>query len=294
MEGAQRLAVQNGIDLAVARMHQAKKERVEDPEERRIQVNPYSRKQNRKHFMELAMYIADVNDVKYLIGGKEYTLHAVGFPSDLDVLEAMYIYLSVQMVAECDAALKAGANRQNRYVPKQTWEDIPDQDRAWGDWCNGDGGYYYNDHPGYPRSAAYDPPSRKLVPVRDEDGEIIYEDRSVALTDGRVFRHEFYSAFSSRIHAKLWGAKRQAMKDAGVEVEGSGTAIALRDKEAEVNKAHEEQRAQVRHLGVYTGSDEGRQRDYTGAGREAGIQAAEATSLGGERGVSNRKEALGR
>lgn len=295
MEAAQSRAAQNGIDLAVARMHQAKKERAEEPEERRIQVNPYNRKQNRKHFMELAMHIADVNDVKYLIGGKEYTLHAVGFPSDLDVLEAMYVHLSTQMVAECDAALKAGANRRVRSVPKQTWEEIPADEIAWGGWCDGDGGYYYNDHPSYPRSQAYDPPSRKLVPVRDEHGEIIYEERSVATSDGRVFRHDFYGAFADRMHAKLWGAKRQAMKDAGVVADGSNsTSLAVRDKQAEVNKAHEEQRAKVRHLGVYSGSDEGRRSDYTGAGRAAGIKAAEATALGGERGVPNRKEALGR
>ena len=279
MEGAQRLAAQNGIDLAVARMHQAKKEKREEPEERRIQINPYTRKHNRKHFIMLAMHIADVNDIQYLIGGNDHTLLAVGFPSDLDVLEAMYIHLSVQMVTQCDAALKAGANRAVQHLPRQTWEDIPKDERAWGDWCDGDGGYYYNDMPEYPRSKAYDPPSRKLVPVRDEHGEIIYEDRSVALTDGRVFRQDFYEAFTGRIHAKLWGAKRQAMKDAGVEVEGSNsTSLAILDKTAEVNAAHEEQRSKVRHLSSWQGQERNTF-DHTGAGRSSGIRAAESTSL---------------
>lgn len=294
MAKAQEMAAQNGLDLAVARMHQAKKERVEDPEERRIQVSPYTRKQNRKHFMELAMHIADVNDVRYLVGGGDYVLHAVGFPSDLDVVEAMYTHLSLQMVTQCDAALKAGANRRLEHVPKQTWEDIPYEARAWGDWCDGDGGYYYNDEPSWPKSASYDPPSRKLVPVVDEHGEYVYEDRNVAVTDGRVFRHEFYGAFTSRMQAKLWGAKREAMAAAGVEAQGSNeTSLAIRDKTAEVNTAHEEQRAKVKHLGVYHGSDTGRSGwDRTGNARELGRQAAEATSLGTSRGMKGRNPEL--
>lgn len=289
MEKVQELATKNGIDLALARMHQAKKERVQEPEERRIQINPYTRKVNRKHFMELAMHIADVNDIEYLIGGGEYTLLAVGFPADLDVLEAMYTHLSVQMVLECDAALKAGANREVQRVPKQTRVDIPEDEIAWGDWCDGDGGYYYNSSYNYPNSASYNPPKTRLVPVRDEDGEIVYEDRSVAVSDGRAFRHEFYGAFTARMHARLWGAKRQALADAGVEIEGSNsTSLAIRDKKEEVKKAHEEQRAKVKHLGVYTGSNEGRNSyDASGAGRELGRKAAEATPIGSAREVSS-------
>lgn len=287
MEATQRLAAKNGIDLALARMHQAKKEKVQEPEERRIQINPYTRKTNRKHFMELAMHVADVNDVEYLIGGRDYVLLAVGFPADLDVLEAMYTHLAVQMVTECDRALKAGANRQVQEVPKQTWEDIPEDEIAWGDWCTGDGGYWYNDSPGYPRSPAYDPPRRRLVPVLDEEGEIVYEERSVAVADGRAFRHEFYAAFTARIHARLWGAKRAALKEAGVEAEGSNeTSLAIRDKKEEVKKASEEQRAKVHHLGVYSDSSTGRNSyDASGAGREHGRRAAEATPIGGAREV---------
>lgn len=288
MAKAQELAAANSIDLALARHHQAKKERVQVPEERRIQVNPYTRKTNRKHFMELAMYIATVNDIEYLIGGKEYTLHAVGFPSDLDVTEALYTHLSVQMVTECDAALKAGANRAVQTVPKQRREPIPEWEQQWGQWCDGDGGYWYNDRPGYPNNPTYDAPRFRLVPVRDDAGEIAYEERSVALSDGRAFRHEFYSAFTSRIHARLWDAKRQALKDAGVEAQGSNdTSLAIRDKREEVKKAGEEQRAKVKHLGVYQGSDEGRNSyDASGAGREQGRRAAEAAPIGGAREVA--------
>lgn len=138
--------------------------------------------------------------------------------------------------------------------------------------------------------------SKSLVPVRDEDGQIVYETRSVAVTDGRAFRHDFYGAFTSRIRAKLWGAKRQAMDDAGVvaEDESSSVALALRDKAAEVEAAHAGQRARVKFLGNYEGSDTGRSSyDSTGVARELGVKAAEATSVHGERGVTNRKDMLG-
>lgn len=293
MEAAQKLAAQNGIELAVARMHQAKKERAEEPEERRIQVNPYTRKINRKHFMELAMYIAQANDVEYLIGGKEYVLHAVGFPSDLNVVEALFVHLSVQMASECDAALKAGANRSVQRVPKQTRVPVLEGERQWGEWHEMSQSYY-NDSPGWPRDARSDPPRYKLVPVRDDAGEIVYEERSIALSDGRAFRHEFYGAYTRRMSARLWEAKRQVQKDAGVEAQGTNeTSLAIRDKKAEVNKAHEEQRAKVKHLGVYEGSDEGRTSyDSSGAGREHGRRAAESAPLGTAREVGRETKAL--
>lgn len=287
MEKVQELATANGIDLAVARMHQAKKERVQVPEERRIQVNPYTRKQNRKHFIDLACVIADVNDVEYLIGG-EHSLLAVGFPSDLEMVEALYTHLAIQMVMECDAALKAGANRQVRRVPKQTRVPIPEDEQQWGEWCDRDGGYWYNDSPSYPHGANYDAPRFKLVPVTDDDGEIVYEEKAVATSDGRVFRHDFYGAFISRMRSRLWEAKQQAMKDAGVEDTGSDErSLAVRDKKEEVKKAHEEQRAKVKHLGVYSGAGaDDRGTDYTGAGREHGRRAAEAAPIGSSREVS--------
>jgi hypothetical protein len=284
MERAQELAGKNAIDLALARHRQLDKTKVQEPEERSIQVNPYTRKVNRKHFMELAMRVADVNDLEYLIGGREYKLLAVGFPADLEVFEALYTHLSVQMVMECDAALKAGANRRTQLVPKQTWEPIPESERQWGEWHDGSASYY-NDEPGWPRDARSDPPSRRLVPVLDEAGQPIMEERSVAVTDGRAFRNDFYDAFVARMSARLWEAKRAALKDAGVgSSDSTETTLALRDKKEVVEKAHAEQRAKVKHLGVYTGVGE-RASDHTGAGRAAGRSAAERTPIGSAREV---------
>lgn len=144
MAKAQEMASLNNIDLAVARMHQAKKERAAEPEERRIQCNPFTRRHNRKFFIELGMAICDVNDVEYLISGREYALHCVGFPEDLDVVEALYTHLSVQMVAECDEALARGDHRATRRVPVTNRVEIPWENREWGEW---NGKQYYDDNP---------------------------------------------------------------------------------------------------------------------------------------------------
>jgi hypothetical protein len=238
--------------------------------------------------MELAMYIADVNDVEYIIGDGAYALHAVGFPSDLDVVEAMFTHLAVQMVRECDAALARGDNTQVRRLPKQRRITIPEEERPWGE-MHPSGEWWYNDSPGYPRSASYDAPSTRLEDVYDDNGELVYEERPVSLVDGRIFRHEFYGAFTSRIRARLWEAKRAALKEAGAEDAESGTALALRDKKAEVARASEEQRAGVRHLGVYHGTDrDDRGYDHTGLGRESGRKAAEGAALGAAREVGSQ------
>jgi hypothetical protein len=144
MAKVQEMATTNGIDLAVARMHQAKKERVQEPEERTLRVNPNNRRHNRKHFIELAGAICEVNDVEYLISGTERALHMVGFPSDMDVVEALYTHLSIQMVIECDEALKKGENKEVRRVLVTQPEEISWDDREWALW---NGRQYYDDNP---------------------------------------------------------------------------------------------------------------------------------------------------
>lgn len=295
MAGAMKMASVNNIDLAIARMHQASKERVQEPEERRIQVNPYNRRHNRKHHLELAMAICDVNDVRYLIGGREYTLHAVGFPSDLDMVEALYTHLSVQMAVECDEALKRGDNRRTHMVPKVDRVPIPFEDRDWGGW---DGkSRYYDEYPDEPETEyeewvargetdynsytgryrkPYPPPKYTEVPVLDADGRQVFEERNVSMVDGRVFRGTFYAAFVARMRGRLWEIRRAVERDRGeVEEVPTTVTLALRDKKEEVDKAHDEQRAKVHHLGTYRGIEEDtRKWDHTGAADTAGREAA--------------------
>lgn len=290
MAKVQELATLNGIDLAVARMHQAKKERVQEIEERRISVNPYSRKRCRKHFVDLALVIAAVNDVKCTITSNDAAIFAIGFPSDLDVVEALNTHLAVQMVAECDAELKRGANRQPQKVLKTEKVLIPEDDRVWGEW---DGKSRYYDEEGeegqgtdrwgnYRSRAPYPPPTHKEVPVLDEDGNKIYEEKVVSVVDGRVFRNNFYDSFVIRMSGRLWEIKRSAEREAGVLETSSSTAIALRNKKEEVNEAHDE-RIRVQHItGEYRGA---KVNSYSSLGREAGTKAAERVPVNEGRAV---------
>ncbi len=330
MAKAQEMASINAIDLAVARMHQTEKERVQEVEERRVTVNTRQRRHNRKHFMELAMAIAYANDIEFLISGGEYALFAVGFPSDLDVLEALYVHLSVQMATECDEALKAGANKAVRRVLVTERREIAWEDREWGQWG---GRTYYDDDPtldlwcdqrddesdkdfekryeavaekaraDYLEAVAngiesynsstdryrkpVPPPAYEEIPILDDDGELQYVTKEVSVTDGRVFRNEFYSAFVTRMRGRLWEARRAAERDRGIDVAKEGeTALALRDKKKEVDEAHEKQRAGVRHLGTYRGADETNRKGGRGDGYQAGRAAAESVAIGAEgRGV---------
>lgn len=145
MAKAQEMATINGIDLAIARMHQAKKEKASEPEQRRVQINPHTRRFFRKQFIELAFAIAEVNDIEYLIGGSDTTLNCFGFPEDIDMLEALFAHLAVQMVVEADEALKRGEHREVRRVKVTEREEIAWGDRNWGGW-NGKS-QYYDDNP---------------------------------------------------------------------------------------------------------------------------------------------------
>lgn len=336
MAKVQELATTNGIDLAIARMHQAKKERVQEPEERSMQCNPYNRRHNRKHFIELGMAICDVNDVEYLIGGREYKLHMVGFPSDLEMVEALYTHLSIQMVVECDEALKRGDNRTVQKVLVTERVPIPWGDREWGQW---NGKQFYDENPDEdayvyrregetdeeyekrydetvaPFRAEYEkdvregnkifcpssrnweggyrkpvpPPAFEDVPVLDADDNKQYVEREVSAVDGRVFRSHFYEAFVMRMRGRLWEIRRSVERDRGIKVEGSTTALALRDKKEEVKKAHADQRAKVGHVGTYRSAsdDDNRKYDYTGKGRRAGTKSAERVPIDSGREVKS-------
>lgn len=334
MAKAMELAATNSIDLAVARLHQAQKQKVQEPEQRTLECNPHNRRHNRKHFIELAMAIADVNDVKYLIGGGDRALLMMGFPSDMDVVEALYTHLSIQMVMECDAALKKGENKSVERVLLTKPEPIPWRQREWGMW---NGRQYYDDDPTddgvsvYQRDdesdedyekrlaeaeekayAEYEqavangekvyssmakgdgysgwgggyrkpvpPPKTRDVPVLDENSNKQYVEKEVSLVDGRVFRSNFYEAFTPRIRGRLWEIRRSVERDRGVNVEkGSTTTLAVRDKKEIVEKAEEERRAKVKHLGTYRSSAEsGYKFDETGRGRAAGRKSADTVPI---------------
>jgi hypothetical protein len=247
MERAQHLSTLAQIDLAVARAHTVNKEKREEVEVRRVQVSPYSRRFNRKYFTDLGDVIAGANDCKCLFG--KYQLIVTGFPSDIDTVEALFGILAVQMVSECDTALKRGANKATVRRAKRVRVPIPEEDRDWGGW-NGRG-YYAWDEDEIEDLGKSAPPSFTFEIVKDADGKTVYEEQTTSSVDGRLYRQNFYDGFIARTRSRLWEAKRAARQEAGADEENSSTALALRDKTEEVDKSFNEQLKTLNSRGTY-------------------------------------------
>jgi hypothetical protein len=315
MERAMALSATHGIDLAIARAHQARKERVEQPEKRSFKVGQDRlHKQKNAHFVDLMLAVCDANDVQCLISGNNMYVHGTGMPSDLDMCERFFSILAPQMVEEADAGLKRGDNGVwEDDAPKMRREPIPEDERDWGGrkpWVDhwGPSAYYderdeeireiggkphrlrYNEVTGYEEWVeSRQPPAHRNVPVLDGDGNPVLERKWRSTSDGRAWRTNFYKGFVLSVGQRLRDAKRQALLDAGIrpEDDGDSRAVALRDKEKEVKDAFEEQNRYVlfnadgtRKKGRYGGAG------YSGAtygGTEHGRRAGREAVIGTER-----------
>lgn len=262
MERAQHLSTLAQIDLAVARAHTVNKEKVEQVViDQAVKVNPPDRRFNRKYFMDLGAAIASANDCKVLYGGRETFLFVTGFPSDIEVVEALFGILAVQMVSECDAALKRGANKTVVRRVKKVRVPLPEDEIDWGGYDE-EHDRYYDVAEGVPSDdnyykerylgTSYPPPKTRLEIVRDADGKAVYEEQVTSSVDGRLYRQNFYDGFIARTRGRLWEAKRSARTEAGADDESSSTALALRNKSEEVEKAFEGRLKALNARGTYS------------------------------------------
>lgn len=331
MERALALSAAYSIDLAIARAHTAKKERVEVPEERTFKTGDYSsrgrQKSGSKHMTDLMLAILDANDCKALIGGNGIRVFGHGMPSDLDLSERLFVLLSAQMVSEADAALKRGDNKEVRRVLVTEKVEIPLRDRDWGGWDSTRNRYYSEredweayqewlaekekpegEQPWWVRSESefmvisyagrnwengrlvkpHWPPTHKEESALDENGEKQYVEKVVSTVDGRVWRANFYDAFISKIRTRLREAKKQAMKDAGIDItdESDSRTLALRDKKKEVEDSYREhykvvlENIERRGGGGYRGAET---KGYSHGARLHGERKAAEARLGNEK-----------
>jgi hypothetical protein len=126
MSKAQQIATLAAIDLEVARQHQVTKELREQPTQKRVVLfeGPDKRKQGRHHFVNLFTSIGRANDLTCNIYHDSTGVIPFGFPSDIDVTEALYGSLAVQMVAAADAYIKTGAYKtETVYRAKRVKDD---------------------------------------------------------------------------------------------------------------------------------------------------------------------------
>ncbi|WP_375502564.1 DUF2786 domain-containing protein [uncultured Jatrophihabitans sp.] len=121
MAAAQRLATLSSIDLAVARAHTARAERRTSPVARRIEIGPAG-KRALKTYVQLFLAIARANDLSCDLATNSTFVMAYGFETDVDVCEALYASLVVQMVRASDAYLRSGAYRR-----EQVWSEQRDE-----------------------------------------------------------------------------------------------------------------------------------------------------------------------
>lgn len=111
MAAAQRLATLESIDLAVARSHTERREKRAVPEQRTITIGDSGRR-GLGTYVHLFVAIARANGVTCDVARNSTYVYAYGFGADIDVCEALYSSLVVQMVSSCDRFLRAGGHQQ--------------------------------------------------------------------------------------------------------------------------------------------------------------------------------------
>src|SRR5436305_13106693 len=119
MAAAQRLATATSIDLAVARSHAARQEQRFAPIAKRIEIGPPGQRALRT-YVQLFLSIARANDLTCDLAGNSTYVVAYGFATDIEVCEALYASLVVQMVRASDAYLRSGRyRRETSYVQER-------------------------------------------------------------------------------------------------------------------------------------------------------------------------------
>lgn len=266
MEKALVMSQAIGIDLAVARAHQADREKVETPTRKQIQVGQYGSKSQSRlngYLASLFNAVATPNDIQVTFGGNNIYIYAYGFPSDIEVAEKLFASLSVQMVAEADRLLKAGANKE--WVEDAPLYETRDDGDFWG---------------GY------------RAVKRDEDGNVVRGRALRSKVDGRVWRANFYEGFIARISSRLYDARNEEVARRRTEEgkESGSTTLALRDKSREVVDFYKDETKHMR-LGIWKPPETSM---FSAAGLVTGQSVAAKASLGTETGVGREdKQALG-
>jgi Protein of unknown function (DUF2786) len=122
MAAAQRLATATSIDLAVARAHSARRERRAAPVAKRIEIGPPGKRALRT-YVQLFLSIARANDITCDLAANSTYVIAYGFETDIEMCEALYASLVVQMVRASDAYLRSGTYRREANFVEERGSD---------------------------------------------------------------------------------------------------------------------------------------------------------------------------
>lgn len=112
---AQALATAASIDLAVARAHGERRQARVTPQMRTIIIGEKGKRANR-HLIGLFVVIAHANDSQVDVAGDSTFVVGYGMPEDLDVVEAVFSSVAVQMMQAAQQWVTTGQWRQEEYV----------------------------------------------------------------------------------------------------------------------------------------------------------------------------------
>jgi hypothetical protein len=124
MSKAQELSTQHAIDLEIARQHVADKTARKVPTMRKTTIGERG-KRLLATYCELYLAIARANDVTCDLAHNSTYVISYGFESDIDVVDALYSSLVVQMVEASSAYLRKGEYRQDEVWDDRTWQIKP-------------------------------------------------------------------------------------------------------------------------------------------------------------------------
>lgn len=275
---AAQVAARNSIDLAEARAAVTKGQKREEPTQKRVTIGKKGQVAL-AFYTELMLNIAGIHDLKCVIYGNGTGVGLYGFPSDIEVTEAIYASAVVGMVRGGDEYLKAGEYKkdvQPRRVKVKT--PNPEWSESRVDWTG---------------------------KCRDSWGDVIpkftYEWTIVTkAVSGMTARQNFYDGFVNAVTRKMREAKREVEKAAKVaaaenehvEEASSSTALVLVAKKEEVQDFYDKQFS-GRRLGHYNGGSR-TPVSHSGA-RAAGARAGANANVGGRStGIGGSRTAIGR
>jgi len=253
----------HGIDLTMARAFTAKNEKREEPTHRRIILSEgYGRRvpTSLKHFVSLFSAIAGPNDVRINIAHNSTYVIAFGLPSDIDMTEALYMSLVVQMSQASEAYIKSGEYKKE----------------VVGRWVKVKTGEYYDYYKG------------RYLNEYDEK----WVEKPV---DGRVARSSFMQAFLGKVGSRLWEARAEAEK-AAKEQQAASLSPTVENREQEVEQTYalvlktkaQERDAYYKKTSTARGSYKGYSASAgsSSAASNAGRKAGENARLGGSRAIA--------
>lgn len=255
-ERAQELASRHSIDLAVARAASERSLKRETPTQTHVTIGKRAQRAL-AWYVELYCVIARNNDLKITISPSSVSVTLYGFPSDIEVAQAIYMHAITAMIQLGDAYLKKGDYKKDvRSLRVKIRTPNPEY-----------GGHNY---------WGADPPKYNY--------HWTYVEKSVS---GMTARQNFYRGFVQKIGDRLEEAKRAAEaveltheQAASMPKPNFGvisTALVLADKKREVDEYYTG-RIGGRRLGSWSGS---KSPVYSSGAAAAGRDAAAGVALGG-------------